>query len=462
MTIVPPVRYVDNGDVTLAYQIVGSGRDDLLYLVFETPSVVGNWLVPDHARFMEELSSFSRLIVTDRRGMGCSDRLPAGESPTLEAMVDDLLVVMEAAHVGSATILAGQETAFVAMLAAATHPDRFDGLVLYGASPSWRRSDEMPWQPSEDRWRHNLGVIRRVTDLHAWAEVFVRDTAPSLTGDPEAISVQEALSALAGTPRAWFVDQRMFSEIDLTHLVPSIRVPTLLLHRTEDPVEPIDSARLMADRLPDARLVELPGRDRSPWIGHAREVIDEIRAFMTGDRRPVDPERALTTLLFTDIVASTERAAELGDLRWRDLLASHHRLVREQLAAHGGTEVDTTGDGFLATFDGPARAVRCAQAICAGVLEVGIEIRAGLHTGEVERVGGDLRGIAVHIGARVASAAAPSEVLTTSTVKDLVAGSGLVFEDVGEHELKGVPDRWHLYRAVRPEEGSGAEVPARP
>jgi len=448
MTI-PSVRYVKNGDLTLAYQVTGSGREDLVYLLFEWPTVVGNWFVPEHARFMDRLASFSRLLITDRRGMGCSDRLPLGTSPTLEGLVDDLLVVMESANVARTTLLAGSETAFVALLAAATHPDRFKGLILWQPSPSWMRSDDLPWESSEDQIAAALGGIRRVTSLRAWAEVWARDIAPSWAGDPDRIAVGEALSALAGSAEAWYQDQRMFYDIDLRPVLPSIRVPTLVLGRPDARGNTeIDSARFLAGHLPDARLVEFPGDDSLPWIGETEAILDEIQGFMTGDRTAPSPDRVMTTVLFTDIVESTNRAADLGDAEWRKLVERHHGAVRGLLGRYRGREVDTAGDGFFATFDGPARAIRCAAAIREAVRPLGIEVRAGLHTGEVETVNDKVGGIAVSVGARVAAQAAPNEVLVSHTVKALVAGSGLVFEDAGEHELKGVPDRWRLYRVV--------------
>ncbi|MEX2420191.1 MAG: alpha/beta hydrolase, partial [Actinomycetota bacterium] len=260
MTAIPSVQYAKNRDFTLAYQVTGTGPKDLVYLLFETPNVVGNWFIPEHARFMERLSSFSRLVITDRRGMGCSDRLPPGQSPTLEDLVDDLLVVMETAYATPAIVLAGSETAFVTLLAAATHPDRFGGLILWGPSPSWRRSEELPWESSEDQIEADLGVIRRVTSLRAWAERWTREALPSWAEDPDAVSNAEALSALAGSAEAWYQDQRMFHSIDLRHLLPSIRTPTLVLARPEAHAGlHIESARLLADRMPNATLVELCG-----------------------------------------------------------------------------------------------------------------------------------------------------------------------------------------------------------
>jgi pimeloyl-ACP methyl ester carboxylesterase len=446
LTVIPSVQYAKNGDFTLAYQVVGTGPKDLIYLPMETPNVVGNWFIPEHARFIERLTTFSRLVITDRRGMGCSDRLPPGQAPTLEELVDDLLVVMETANAAPAVLFAASETAFIAMLAAATHPDRFERLILWSASPSWHWSDDLPWEPRADAVDASLGSIRRVTNLRSWAERFTRDYAPSWSGDEEKIAVMEALSALAGTVEAWYQDQRMFSELDLRDLLPSIRVPTLVLCRRGTKALPVESSRFIAERMPEAKLVELDGADAFPWIGDADAVLDEIQEFMTGERRTPDPGRALATVLFTDIVDSTGHAAELGDAEWLGVLEQHDARVREELAAHDGIEVDTAGDGFFATFDGPARAVRCARAIGERIRELGLEVRAGVHTGEVERAGRQVRGLAVHIGARVGAYAGANEVLVTSTVKDLAAGSGLTFEDAGEHELKGVPGTWRLYR----------------
>jgi len=449
MTAIPSTQYTKNGDFTLAYQVTGVGRHDLTYLLFETPNVVANWFVPEHARFLERLASFSRLVITDRRGMGCSDRLAPGTSPVLEDLVDDLLVVMESANAHSATLLAGGETAFIALLAAATHPDRIERLILWGPSPSWQRSDDLPWEASPDQIEASLGVIRRVTNLRGWAEVSARNNLPSWALDPDKVALWEALSALAGSAEAWYQDQRMFHGIDLREVVPTIRTPTLLLGRPHATLMSIESARFLAERMPDARLIELEGNDSMPWAGDQESILDEIQEFLTGERTLIEPDRVLSTVMFTDIVGSTEKSAQIGDRAWRDLVDKHYETVRRMLVPYHGREIDTAGDGFLATFDGPARAVECATAISSAMGPLGISIRAGCHAGEIEVTRDGVRGIAVHIGARIAAAAGADEVLVSSTVRDLVAGSGLEFEDAGEHELKGVPDRWHLYRVMR-------------
>ncbi len=448
MTTIPGVQYAKNGDFTLAFQVTGTGRQDLIYLPAETPNVVGNWFVPEHARFMERLASFSRLVITDRRGMGCSDRLAPGTSPVFEDLVDDLLVVMETANAFSATLLAGNETAFIALLAAATHPDRVERLVLWGPSPSWQRSDDLPSEASPDQIEANLGVIRRVTNLRGWAEISTRNNLPSWAGDPDKVALWEALSALAGSAEAWYQDQRMFYGIDLSDVVSSIRTPTLILARPDATLMEIGSARFLADRMPNATLIEFQGGDSMPWLGDQDAVVAEIQEFLTGERTPLESDRVLSTVMFTDIVGSTEKAAEIGDRAWQELVEKHNHAVRRTLISYRGREIDTAGDGFLATFDGPARAVECTREISETVRSLGISIRAGCHAGEVETAGGGVRGIAVHIGARIAALAGADEVLVSSTVRDLVAGSGLEFEDVGVRELKGVPDRWHLYRVV--------------
>jgi class 3 adenylate cyclase len=445
----PDTRIARNGELPLAYQVFGEGPTDLVYLPGFAGNVEGNWEVPGIASFQQRLASFTRVVVMDRRGTGCSERLAPGQAATLEELIDDLDVVMRAASCRRTNLFAVQESGFIAMMAAATHPGRFERLILFGAAPCYRRNEEVPWAWTDAEWEDSFAKYRTWTSILDFYEGYVRTAAPSLIADPAAIRLAAALGILTNGPLAGEAESRRFSNIDVRALLPLITVPTLVLHRTHDPIEPIESGRFLAERIPDAVLVELPGEDSLPWIGEAEPVLDEIEKAVTGQVRAnrADPERVLATVLFTDIVGSTARASELGDAQWRTLVERHHRAVRGALKDFRGTEIDTAGDGFFAVFDGPARAVECALRISSAVREFGIEIRAGVHTGEVETIDGKVGGIAVNIGARVASEAGPSEVLVSQTVKDLVAGSGLVFEDAGDHDLKGIPESRHLYRA---------------
>ena len=444
----PETRYAYNGNFALAYQVLGKGMHNLLYMPGWVSNVEANWLAPDHARFLERLSSFSRLIVTDRRGEGCSDRFAPGDAATLEEGVDDLRIVCRAAHSLPTAIFGVQESGFVALLAAALNPERFSRLILFGAAHTWRRSDETPWAWSEEQWEDMLATFGGNAPAEL-AEEYIRNALPTYAGDPAEVRRIAMLLALTQAPGGSVAETRKILEVNLRDLLPTIRVPTLILHRTEDPVEPVESGRYLAEHIEGATLVELPGRDALPWVGDVDPLLEEIERFLTGSTSgaQLPATRVLATVLFTDMVDSTRHAAEGGDSAFRDLVDRHHRLIRTELGRHRGQEIDTAGDGFFATFDGPARAVECALAICRAVREIGVEVRAGVHTGEMEMIDGKVRGMAVHIGARVSAAAGPSEVFVSSTVRDLVAGSGLVLEDAGEHELKGVPDRWRLYRA---------------
>ena len=445
----PELRYAMNGPWRLAYQVLGDGPD-LLYLPGWVSNVEGNWLMSDHARFLEELGSFARTIVVDRRGNGCSDRLPPGEASTLEESVEDLRHVLRAAQAPQAAVFGVQDGGFFALLAAANHPERFTRLILFGAAPTWKQTEDTPWQWTDDRWEDTADAFSGPALTEA-AAGYIRFALPSYAGDPIALRRMTTQLALTVSPSSGLAETEMLRQIDLRDVLPAIAVPTLILHRTEDPVESIESGRYLAEHIPGAQLVELPGRDTLPWVGDSEVVVEEIHRFLVGEgaavARPLSP-RSLATVLFTDVVGSTQHVAKLGDVGYRQVLESHHRVVRAALRQNGGIEVDTAGDGFLATFDGPARAIECALAICEAVRPLGIEVRAGIHTGEVESIDGKVGGLGVHIGSRVIAAAGPSEVLVSSTVKDLVAGSGLVLEDTGEHELKGVSDRWRLYRVV--------------
>ena len=445
----PETRYAKTPEgVYIAYQVIGDGPIDLLYLPGYTSNLFWQWELPSYAHFLEQLASFSRLILVDRRGTGLSDRFSPQDLPPLEDLADDLETVMDAVGSERIALLGTEDGCFVCAMFAATHPDRTDAMVLYGMDPG--AADVGLMHPSPDRAAFRDLVFSMVDEqwgTRDYARWDMTVSHPSLAANEAFLAWYEVFLQLAASPTSAKGMLRIWFETDLWPVFPTIRVPTLVLHRTGDILEPIQHAKAAAATIPDARLVELPG-DKHYLFEGAEDVAEEVEEFLTGSRHAAEPDRVLATVLFTDIVGSTEEASRLGDRGWRELLDQHNERIRRQLERFRGREIDTAGDGFLATFDGPARAVRCAQAIGASVRELGMHIRAGCHTGEIELAGDDVRGIAVHIGARVSALAGPSEVLVSSTVKDLVAGSGLAFEDAGEHELKGVPDRWHLYRVV--------------
>jgi len=443
----PDIRYVWSGDIALAYRITGTGPVDLLHIPGFTSNVELDWESPKQSAFLRRLASFSRLITMDRRGWGCSDRLSPGAFPPLEVLADDVEVVLDAIGSRRTAVFASGDNGFLAMLFAASHPDRISSLVLYETTPSYLAREDMPWLLS----RRDLEDLR--VRVHGWGTYDFARTAFTLAG-PTAAEDEREFDWYARwvrqscTPGSAVAEIERYAETDLRHVLPSIRVPTLVIYRRDAPGWPLETARYIASKIDGARLVELPGSDLAHWYGDMEGFADAIEGFITGVPPAHDQGRVLATVVFTDIVSSTERAAEVGDREWGNLLRAHHRIVRDQIARFGGREVDTAGDGFLMTFDGPARAVRCAQAIVDGVRDVGLQIRAGCHTGEIEFDGEGVRGLAVHIGARVMGAAEASEVMVSNTVKDLVAGSGLTFMDRGDREFKGVPGRWHVY-AVR-------------
>jgi class 3 adenylate cyclase len=392
---------------------------------------------PPISRFMQRLASFSRLILFDKRGTGLSDRV-AGIA-TLEERMDDVRAVMDAVGSEQAAVFGISEGGPMSILFAATYPERTSALVVYGSFPEFSYCF-----PTPEALERLLTKIEQGWGTCVTLPIF----APSFVEDPQFRHWWARFERSGASPGAVKALMRMNSEINISHVLPAIRVPTLILHRAEDTAVAVEGSRFMAERIPGAKYVELSGRDHVPMLGDADAILDEIEEFLTGTRLGAEPDRALLTVLFTDIVGSTERAGELGDRRWRDLLDSHRMVMRHELARYRGREVATTGDGFLATFDGPARAIRCAIGAREAVRQLGLEIRAGLHTGECELLGEDVGGIAVHIGARVAASARSGEVLVSSTVKDLVAGSGLQFEDRGTRILKGIPDEWRLFAVV--------------
>jgi class 3 adenylate cyclase/alpha-beta hydrolase superfamily lysophospholipase len=439
----PETRYAKSGDLHIAYQVVGEGPLDLVLVHGWVSHIEHAWDYPPFAHCLMRLASFARLIHFDKRGTGLSDRV--AELPSLEQRMDDLRAVMDAAGSEQAVLFGYSEGGPMAALFAATYPGRTAALIMYASYARRVRAPDYPWGPTPEE---RLAELDSIEQWWGRPGGQVATRAPSHADDPRYREWFATYLRRSASPGAALALARMNLEIDVRPVLPAIRVPTLILHRVGERELPVAGARYLATWIPGARYVELPGDDHSLWAGDSDAIIDEVEEFVTGVRPAPEPDRVLATVLFTDIVGSTQRAAALGDRRWRELLDAHHAAVRRELARFRGREVKTTGDGFLAAFDGPARAVRCAAAIRDAVRQLGIEIRAGLHTGEVELLGDDVGGIAVHIGARVAAEAGPGEVLVSSTVKDLVAGSGLEFDDRGARALKGVPGEWRLFAVV--------------
>ncbi len=448
--VLPETRYARSGDVSIAYQVTGDGPFDLVHIPPMASHVELAWQVPGMAAANERLATFSRLIRFDKRGTGMSD--PVTGAPTLETRMDDARAVMDAVGSDRAALLGVSEGGPMSILFAATYPDRVWALVIVGSYARILWAPDYPTGIPEDRYREVSERNRRERGTPERAARTAAALAPSAgEEDKRALATMLRLSASPGAADAL---NRMNMEIDVRDVLPAIRVPTLVLNRSGDAANVVGGSRYLAENIPGARHVELPGVDHAMFAGDAEPLLQEIESFVTEvwEERAweeAEHERVLATVLFTDIVGSTAKAAELGDSGWRELIQAHHGIIRRQLVRFRGTEIDTAGDGFFASFDGPARAIRCAHAITDGVRELGIEIRAGLHTGECERIDRKVGGIAVNIGARVAAEARPSEVLVSSTVKDLVAGSGIEFRDRGVAELKGVPGEWRLFAVER-------------
>jgi pimeloyl-ACP methyl ester carboxylesterase len=456
---IPDVQYTKSGDVNIAYQVTGEGPFDLVFVPGFVSHIEVAWSLPTFAPFLEQLSSFSRLIRFDKRGTGMSDRISG--APTLETRMDDVRAVMDAVGSRRAAFYGLSEGAAMSILFAATYPERTAALVLRSAFPRKMWAPDYPWGDTEEEYEREVERDLRIFGPRDRA----RETVSALGRfeDEEVRSFVDYLR-FGSSPGALEALHRMNKEIDIRHVLPAVHVPTLILHGSEDTIVPVEVARYMASRIPAARVAEIPGVGHLALSQGAAVVGGEIERFVkdvweAGGWEEGEPDRVLATVLFTDVVGSTAKAAELGDRGWRELLQRHHALIRHELLRFRGAELDVAGDGFFARFDGPARAVRCACAITEGVRELGLEVRAGLHTGECEVIDEKVGGIAVHIGARVAKEAQPGEVLVSSTVKDLVAGSGLRFRERGSAALKGVPEEWRLY-AVEPE-GEAAHLKSR-
>ncbi|MBR1284703.1 adenylate/guanylate cyclase domain-containing protein [Bradyrhizobium sp. AUGA SZCCT0177] len=436
--MVPKTQYAKSGDVRIAYQVVGEGPFDLVFV----PGFISNldvaWEEPYRARVWTRLAAFARLIMFDKRGTGLSDRTVG--VPTLEERMDDVRAVMDAAGSQQAALFGISEGGAMSVLFAATYPERTRALVLYGTYGHF-----LSWVIPPDRIDAALERLEKNWGTGESLRLF----APSVASDETFKLSWARFERLGASPSAVVALMRMNSEIDVRPILPSIRVPTFIIHRQGDVRVNVEAGRFMARQIPNAKYLELPGSDHMLWTGATERILDEVEEFLTGSRSAIESDRVLATVLFTDIVNSTKRAETIGDRAWHDVLDRHNALVRREISRHRGHEVRTMGDGFLATFDGPARSIRCALAINEGVEALGLQVRAGLHTGEVEMADDDLSGIAVHIASRVATMAKPGQVLVSNTVRDLVAGSNIRFHDEGSHSLKGLTETVRLFAAER-------------
>lgn len=440
----PETRYARSGPYNIAYQVIGDGPFDLLWIPGFVSNIELAWEEPLLSRFLTRLARFSRLILFDKRGTGMSDRVPPDALPTLEERMVDLVVVLDAVGSERAALLSDSEGGNLATLFAATNPGRTIALVTAGIFAKRIWSADYPWAPTPEQREIEIEATER-----GWGgDALMANLAPSAASDPTLARRLATYFRRSASPGAAAALMRMNTQIDIRGVLPTITVPTLVIHRTGDRDANVEEGRWLAGQIPGALFLELPGEDHIPWVGDQDALLDAVEEFLTGSVPAKAVDRVLATVLFIDIVGSTQRAAELGDARWTELLDAFFVAARRELGRHRGHEVDTTGDGLLATFDGPARAVRCTFAIQVAVRELGLELRAGVHTGEVELGREGIKGIAVHIGARVAALAGAGEVWTSSIVRDLVPGSGLVFDDRGIHALKGVPDPWRLFEVT--------------
>jgi class 3 adenylate cyclase len=439
--MLPETRYARQGGLHLAYQVLGEGPPDLLLLDQWFSHMEAQWDVPPVAEFRERLASFGRLIMYDKRGSGLSDPIPTSDLPTIEEWMDDVPIVLDAAGSDRAVVIANLGGGLMAATYAAAHPERVASLVLVDCFARFTRAPDYPLGAPPEEVARTLEEADEAMGRGLMLDLF----APSLAGDERLRRLWSRYERQAASPGMTIATVRLLYESDVRSVLPAIRVPTLVIHRAAGLGFPAAYGRYLAEQIPGATYVELDGTDNLIWAGDQDAILDEIQDFVTGTRPAPTPHRSLATVLFTDIVGSTRLAAELGDRAWRRLLGQHFEIIRRSLDRFDGREVKSVGDGILATFDGPARAVRCAVAIREGVAELGIEVRAGLHTGEIELEPGDIAGLAVHIAARISAMAAAREILVSSTVKDLVVGSAIEFDDRGSHELKGVPGEWRVF-----------------
>jgi class 3 adenylate cyclase len=442
--VIPETRYAKKGDAHIAYQVVGDGPLDLVLVSTWFSHVEARWDLPGYVRYLRRLSSFSRLISFDKYGMGLSDPIPSKELPPLEDWMDDVSAVMDAVGIERAAIMGVAEASPMAELFAATYPERTSALVLVSATARISAAPGYEIGAPPDVQERLISMAEQ-----AWGRRdLIAAINPSLAGDSAAAEAWGRYFRLSASPATAAAVMRMLFELDVRDVLPTIRVPTLVVHRQDNPIVTIEQGRYVADQIEGASFVAVPGADYGLAVGDIDVVIDEVEEFLTGSRPAHATDRVLATVLFTDIVDSTRRAVELGDARWRDVLERHDELARTEVARFGGAISDFTGDGLVASFEGPARAVRCALALRDRLRTLGLDIRAGVHTGEVERRSEGMAGIGVHIAARVLALAGADEVLVSRTVRDLVTGSGLTFVDRGTHALKGVPEEWEILEAI--------------
>ncbi len=438
----PETKYTTSGSVNIAYQAFGEGNVDLVIVPGWVSNIDIFWEEPSVARFFERLASFTRVILFDKRGTGLSDRVT--ETPTLEERMDDVRAVMDAIGSKRAALLGYSEGGPMCALFAVTYPERTHSLIMIGSYPKLLASEDYTFGRPLDEFEAFMEVVKR-----DWGGPVGLDLrAPSRTNDPRFRQWWAKFLRTSASPSTALALSHMNANIDIRNLLPSIQVSTLLIHATGDRTLNVRASRYMAERIPNAKLVELDSEDHVPFGDSADEIVAEVQEFLTGTHAAGPADRVVTTLMFTDIVDSTKRAAELGDTRWRDLLNAHHAAVRHEFAVYRGKEIKSTGDGFHAIFDGPARAIQCGCAIHRAVKPMGLDLRIGLHTGECEIRGDSIEGLAVHLAARIAGFAHAGQVVVSQTVKDLVSGSGLKFEDLGVQSLKGIPDAWRLYGVV--------------
>ena len=439
----PKTQYVQCGDLHIAYQVVGEGTMDLVYVPGWVSHIELAWEEPALARFLARLASFSRLITFDKRGTGLSDRVAPGDLPTLEERMDDLRCVLEAVGSREAALFGFSEGGNMCMLYAATYPSKTRALVIFGSFVKRIWSPDYPWAPKlEDREKEYEHVVRE------WGnEMDVANYVPSKMHDKEFINRLTTYFRRAASPQAAVTLLRMNTQVDIREILPTIQVPTLVMHRTDDIDVNIEEARLIARMIPNAKFVEFPGADHLPWVGDQDVVLDEVQEFLTGARPQRDFDRVLTNILFTDIVGSTELASKIGDRPWKQLLERHNNIVRECIYEFRGEEIDKAGDGFLVTFEGPLKGLKCAKSIIEKCEEIGLQIRAGIHLGEVHKVGKEMSGISVHVASRIRDMAGAGQILVSRAVRDLVGGSWVGFVSLGKQTLRGVPGEWEIFES---------------